>query len=126
MERPRTQTQTHAELNEPPPQTAPGATSRQPAAAPTPGAPASQPSQQILSRDAAIAASPRIKVETPRISGSISLQGARIDDLLLEKFRETVDPKSPPIVLFSPSRTAHPYYAEFGWVGAAGSNAKRP
>jgi YidC/Oxa1 family membrane protein insertase len=126
MERQRAQQQTQAELNKPTPQGAPGSTSLQPGAAPSAGAPASPPSQQILSRDAAIATSPRIKVETPRISGSISLQGARIDDLLLEKFRETVDPKSPPIVLFSPSRTAHPYYAEFGWVAASGSNAKLP
>src|SRR5271155_4284289 len=34
-----------------------------------------------ISREAAIAASPRVKIESPRISGSISLQGARIDDL---------------------------------------------
>ncbi|MFL4975509.1 MAG: membrane protein insertase YidC, partial [Microvirga sp.] len=76
--------------------------------------------------DAAIAASPRIKIETPRVSGSIALKGARIDDLSLEKFRDTVDPKSPAIVLFSPSNTAHPYYAEFGWVAASGSTARLP
>ena len=42
------------------------------------------------------------------------------------QYRETVDPKSPAIVLYSPSGTAHPYYAEFGWVAASGSNAKVP
>ena len=46
----------------------------------------------------------------------------RIDDLSLVQFRDTVDPLSPAIVLFSPSGTANPYYAEFGWVGAAGSS----
>ena len=80
----------------------------------------------IVSRDTAIAASPRIKIDTPRLSGSISLKGARIDDLSLVQFRETVDPTSPAIVLFSPSGTAEPYYAEFGWVGATGSTAKIP
>ncbi len=79
-----------------------------------------------ISREAAIAASPRVKIESPRISGSISLQGARIDDLSLVQFRETVDPTSPPIVLYSPSNTEEPYYAEFGWVAAAGSSAKMP
>ena len=79
-----------------------------------------------LSRDAAIAATPRIKIDTPRLSGSLSLKGARIDDLLLTKFRETVDPASPAIELFSPSGTANPYYAEFGWVPAAGSTVKLP
>ena len=42
------------------------------------------------------------------------------------KFRETVDPNSPPIVLYSPSGTAAPYYAEFGWVRAAGSTIRLP
>jgi len=79
-----------------------------------------------LSREAAIAATPRVKIESPRISGSISLQGARIDDLSLVQFRETVDPASPPIVLYSPSNTEEPYYAEFGWVAASGSSAKMP
>src|SRR5580693_4757748 len=37
----------------------------------------------VISRDAAIAATPRIKIDTPRVSGSISLKGARIDDLSL-------------------------------------------
>ena len=118
MERQRAQTQTQAELNKPSPQTAPGSTTPQPGSAPSATTPAGQPgaAAPVVSRDAAIAASPRIKIETPRVSGSIALKGARIDDLSLEKFRDTVDPKSPAIVLFSPSNTAHPYYAEFGWV----------
>eukprot|EP01035_Chromulina_nebulosa_P040837 gene40836-55195_t len=74
----------------------------------------------------AIAAAPRIKIDTPRVSGSISLKGGRIDDLALVKFRDTVDPTSPAIVLFSPSGTAAPYYAEFGWVAGAGASVKIP
>jgi YidC/Oxa1 family membrane protein insertase len=79
-----------------------------------------------VDRDSAIAAAPRVKIETPSVIGSISLKGARIDDLSLVKFRDTVDPNSPPIVLYSPSGTAAPYYAEFGWVGAAGSTVRLP
>lgn len=67
-----------------------------------------------------------MKIETPRIAGSISLKGGRIDDVALVQFRETVDPKSPPIILYSPSGTAEPYYAEFGWVPATGVTAKLP
>ena len=78
----------------------------------------------VVDRDTAIASAPRIKIDTPRLSGSISLKGARIDDLSLVQFRETVDPASPAIVLFSPSGTANPYYAEFGWVAASGSAVK--
>jgi YidC/Oxa1 family membrane protein insertase len=128
MERQRAQTQTQAELAKPAPQATPGSTPPQPGSAPSATTPATQPGAvaPVVSRDAAIAATARIKIETPRVTGSISLKGARIDDLALEKFRDTVDPTSPAIVLFSPSNTAHPYYAEFGWVPASGSTARLP
>ena len=41
-------------------------------------------------------------------------------------YRETVDPSSPPIVLLAPSGSPHPFYAEFGWTGAAGTTAMLP
>ena len=72
------------------------------------------------SREAALAASPRIKIATPLLSGSISLKGGRLDDLTLTRFHETVDPASPAIVLLSPAGWAHPYFAETGWVAAPG------
>ncbi|GGK24136.1 membrane protein insertase YidC [Salinarimonas ramus] len=68
-------------------------------------------------REAAIAAAPRIPISTPSKEGSINLRGARIDDLILKDYQETTDPDSDPIVLLSPSNSANPYYAEFGWVG---------
>ena len=86
----------------------------------TPGAPG-----QPVTRDAAIAASPRVQIETPNIVGSINRKGARIDDIKLVRFRETVDPASPPIVLLSPSGGPEPYYAEFGWSGD-NTNVKLP
>ena len=79
-----------------------------------------------VTREAALAGSPRVSIATDSLQGSIALKGGRIDDLALLKFRETVDPKSPPIVLLSPSGTADPFYAEFGWTGAAGANVKLP
>ena len=102
-----------------PPQAVPGATPQ------APGLPGSLPGQ-ILTREAALAASPRVQIETPSVAGSIALKGARIDDLALIKYRETVDPKSPPIVLLAPSGSPHPFYSEFGWVVAAGTAAKVP
>jgi YidC/Oxa1 family membrane protein insertase len=140
MEKQRALQQTQSELAKPTtPQAdntaAPSAGPQTPA--PSANAPATnQPAQPaanqpasaapVVSRDAAIAATPRVKIDTPRLSGSISLKGARIDDLSLVQFRETVDPASPPIVLYSPSGTASPYYAEFGWVPATGSTVKLP
>jgi YidC/Oxa1 family membrane protein insertase len=99
-----------------------------PSANPLANAPASnQPASSApVSREAAIAATPRIRIDTPRLSGSISLKGARIDDLSLVQFRETVDPNSPPIILYSPSGSENPYYAEFGWVGASGGTTRIP
>jgi YidC/Oxa1 family membrane protein insertase len=121
--------QAQSELAKSAQQATPGSTTPQTGAAPAPSANApanNQPAAAPVSRETAIAATPRVKIDTPRVSGSISLKGARIDDLSLVQFRETVDPSSPPIVLYSPSGTENPYYAEFGWVPASGSTAKIP
>ncbi len=68
----------------------------------------------------------RVPIETPSVDGSLVLKGARFDDLRLKNYRETVDPKSPEIVLFSPEGTPYPYYAMFGWVPAPGSGVRVP
>jgi YidC/Oxa1 family membrane protein insertase len=101
-----------------PPQPAPGTV-------PQAGRQTSVPAQ-TLTREAALAASPRVRIETPSLSGSISLKGARIDDLSLIKYRETVDPSSPPIVLFAPSESPTAYYSEFGWLVETGTPTKVP
>ena len=104
-----------------------------PATQPQASAPPQLPGQggaptggQQLTREAVIKASPRIAIDTPRISGSISLKGAQIDDVALRQYRETVDPKSPPIVLLSPAGSPHPFYAEFGWAAGSGATVKLP
>ena len=117
----------------------PGAPATQPGAPAQPGAvPAPQagappvPGQtpgvprQAVTREAVIAASPRIAIETPKLGGSVSLRGGRLDDLTLTQYRETVDPKSPPIVLLSPSSSPHPFYAQFGWTTGPGQTLKLP
>jgi len=101
----------------PAPAAAPGQTAA-PAAAPATGA--------VLTRDQALAQSPRVRIETPKIQGSISLTGARIDDVSLKAYRETVDPNSPIIVLLSPLGGPNGYYSDFGWVAAPGSNVALP
>ncbi len=105
----------------------------QPVQAPAPLGPAQPPGQVAQSpadvtanRTAALAMSRRVPIATDSLQGSIALKGGRIDDLALAKFRETVDPKSPPIVLLSPSGSPEPFYAEFGWTNAAGANVKVP
>ena len=62
-------------------------------------------------RAAAVAASPRAPIATPALQGSISLKGARIDDLVMTDYRETVDPKSPAVKLFNPEGAEHAWFA---------------
>ena len=74
------------------------------------------------------AAGERIKINSPRLHGSLNLRGARLDDLTLADYRETVDATSAEVVLLAPSgtaptpdnKTAHAYFAEFGWLADAG------
>jgi YidC/Oxa1 family membrane protein insertase len=93
------------------------------AATPAPGAvPAGTttlPTAEAIAagRDAAIAATPRIKIDTPRLAGSINLTGARIDDLRLKDYRLTVDRNSPNIELLNPSALPSGQYAEIGFAG---------
>jgi YidC/Oxa1 family membrane protein insertase len=83
-------------------------------------------SAEPMTRDAALAASQRIVIDSPTLRGSIALKGGRIDDIALVRYHETVDPLSPTIVLLSPPGSPQPSYAEFGWIGAAGSTVKVP
>jgi YidC/Oxa1 family membrane protein insertase len=93
---------------------------------PTAQTPAASAPAQPVSRESIIAAGPRVRISTPTLSGSVSLKGGRVDDLSLLKYRETVDPNSPAIVLLSPSGSKEPFYAEFGWVGSPGAAVKLP
>jgi YidC/Oxa1 family membrane protein insertase len=77
----------------------------------------------VLSRQDAIASSGRVRIETPRLAGSINLTGARIDDLVLRDYRATVEPNSPNIELLSPSSLPDGYYAEIGFIGTAAAGA---
>ncbi|MGR3661252.1 MAG: membrane protein insertase YidC [Paracoccaceae bacterium] len=63
-----------------------------------------------------LADTPRIKIDTPRLSGSISLLGGRIDDLSLKDYRVTLDEDSDIVKLFLPAGEPEAYYALFGWA----------
>ncbi len=77
--------------------------------------PAADGAAAIGDRNAVIASTPRIRIETPRVSGSINLKGARIDDLVLKGYDETVAKNSPPIRLLSPAGAPDAHFASFGW-----------
>jgi len=80
-----------------------------------PSAPATETAPS-MSRPEALALSPRATIASPKLSGSIALRGGRLDDLVLNDFREKVDPSSPKIVLLSPPQTVDAYYTDYGWI----------
>jgi YidC/Oxa1 family membrane protein insertase len=102
----------------PPSQSAPASPASS-ANSPGAAAPGAAPTHAFETREAALAAQPRVKIATPRLHGSIDLLGARFDDLTLANYHETVDPKSPEVELLSPPGTQDPYLAELGWVAAS-------
>ncbi|UES47470.1 membrane protein insertase YidC [Roseibium aggregatum] len=89
-------------------------------------APAAGQQAAFANRDTALAASQRVTIDTPSLEGSLNLKGGRLDDIRLKDYHETVDKSSPTIVLFSPSGSPKPYYADYGWVGDPGSNIALP
>ena len=109
------------------PSATPGTGIKAPGATPEGAVPGASPAAAApQTREEAVASSPRIPVETPSLKGSIALKGGRIDDLVLVKYHETVDPKSANVTLFSPTGSPHPYFAEYGWVAQGGSSQKVP
>jgi YidC/Oxa1 family membrane protein insertase len=93
----------------------------------TVSAPGMSTAAKEMTREAALKASgKRVPILTGKVDGSIRLTGATFDDLRLRDYHETIDKKSPEIVLLAPNSTKYPYLANFGWVGAAGNNGPLP
>jgi YidC/Oxa1 family membrane protein insertase len=68
-----------------------------------------------MGRDTALRDSPRVAIQSEVLSGTVSLTGARLDDLILTRYRETVEQDSAETELLSPLDVARPYFAQFGW-----------
>ena len=79
--------------------------------------PAEQAPQAMRDRAIVLGETPRVRIETPSLQGSINLKGARFDDLVLVKQRETIAKDSPPVRLLSPAGAKESYFAQFGWSG---------
>ena len=121
------QQQQAAETKAPTPSPAADGSVPSAASGPAPATPAGGvTAPSVLTREAALATSPRVPLATAALSGSINLRGGRLDDVRLNDFHETVDPKSPTIVLLSPTNGPDGYFAEFGWIGASSGTAPGP
>ncbi len=57
----------------------------------------------------------RINIINDELQGSISLLGARIDDLVLKKYRKTLDPESDQIRFLKKTDEREPFFIQFGW-----------
>jgi YidC/Oxa1 family membrane protein insertase len=107
----------------PPSQTASQSTPAKPGSG-EPGA--AGPAKPTVAANTVPKTAPRVQIDAPSVGGSISLLGARIDDLVLKDYRETLAPDSPLVRLLEPRSEAEPYYAQYGWTAPAGVSVKLP
>ena len=80
-----------------------------------PSAPGAEPSANPEDSVAAVPEAPRLPIATPSFTGSISLAGGRIDQLLLNDYQVTVGDEQD-VTLLAEIGATNPYYAVFGWV----------
>ena len=76
---------------------------------------------EIMASAEAVRQDSRIYIKNASLTVSIRVKGARFDNLLLEKYKQTLENDSPDVELFAPAKTAAPYYAEFGWLSSDSS-----
>ncbi len=69
-----------------------------------------------VSAQEALTEVPRIDISSDELHGSLSLKGARFDDLTLGQYRQTLADDSPEVRLLSPARAERGYFAELGWL----------
>jgi YidC/Oxa1 family membrane protein insertase len=96
-----------------------------------PGMPGSSPLSKVLTPPGhqptpvpPPANAPRVKIAAPRVQGSIDLVGARLDDLQLRDYHDTVSKTSPLVRILEPASDPEPSYIQLGW--AAGDGVKIP
>jgi len=63
---------------------------------------------------------PRVQIDTPRLKGSLSLSGGRIDELFLKDYKVSIKEGAPIVELLSPVGSESAYYALYGWAPGAG------
>ena len=77
---------------------------------------ADDPAFELDAQAEAVSAATRIPIETPSVTGSVSIVGGRLDDLSLVNYKETLDEDSENVRLFSPAGRSAAYYSLFGWI----------
>ena len=78
-----------------------------------------------ISRTETINDSERIKIENKNIKGSISLQGAIIDDITFKNYNEKLK-SDEKVMLLNPKNSSKGYYIETGWASDGDTNINLP
>lgn len=81
--------------------------------------------EKKISRDAIIMKGKRVKFENQNISGSISLEGALIDDVIFKNYNENLE-SNQKVVFLNPKNTNNGYYIETGWVPSTSDGINLP
>ncbi len=78
-----------------------------------------------ITRDDVINNTNRIKVENGNIKGSISLEGAIIDDIIFKNYKETLNSEKK-VTFLNPKNSPKEYFIETGWVSGGDQKIKLP
>ena len=81
--------------------------------------------QKELTRNEVINKTGRIKVENKNIMGSISLEGAIIDDIIFKNYKETLDSETK-VSFLNPKNSSKEYFIETGWASGGDEEIKLP
>ena len=68
----------------------------------------------------------RLPIQAARVKGSIDLTGAKLDDLVLRDYHETIKPDSPLVRVLEPGSDPQPNKVQLGWSAPPGSDVKLP
>ncbi len=82
--------------------------------------------EEIQPREDVINKTKRVSFKNSSLTGSINLKGAIIDDLILSKYKTSLNPESDNIHLLLPDGTTNPYYIETGWKELKNTNIDLP
>ena len=82
-------------------------------------------SSKKVTRNEAIDYASRVKIENNNIKGSISLQGAIIDDIIFKNYNISLD-SDEKVIFLNPKDTSKGYYIETGWASNSKEKLKLP
>ena len=78
-----------------------------------------------IARNDAIDSVARVKIENENIKGSISLQGAIIDDIVFKNYKLSLD-SDEKVTFLNPKNSSEGYYIETGWATNSNEKLKLP